>query len=184
MPAEFRSCSLTSMLSTRALGLGPSLRRAATNSARITVGAKRFVQIDSLPSSATTDILNKQRINRPSSPHFTIYQPQITWVLSIGHRVTGVALGVLFYEFFIAYLVAPGTFSSAHVVEVVSSLPDSVKYAGKAILAAPFAFHLFNGIRHLNWDLLKALSVKAVYRSGYAVLGATAIATAYLTFFQ
>jgi succinate dehydrogenase (ubiquinone) cytochrome b560 subunit len=64
----------------------------------------------------------------------------------------------VFYEFFISYLIAPGTFSTAHVVEVVSSLPDSVKYAGKAILAAPFAFHSFNGIRHLNWDLLKGTS--------------------------
>ena len=67
-------------------------------------------------------------------------------------------LCLVFYEYFISYLIAPGTFSSAHVVEVVSSLPDSVKYAGKAILAAPFAFHSFNGLRHLTWDSLKCTS--------------------------
>jgi succinate dehydrogenase/fumarate reductase cytochrome b subunit len=27
-----------------------------------------------------------------------------------------------------------------------------VKYAGKAILALPFTFHSFNGLRHLAWD--------------------------------
>jgi succinate dehydrogenase (ubiquinone) cytochrome b560 subunit len=59
------------------------------------------------------------------------------------------------YSFSIAYLVAPGTFDSAHVVEFVAGLPEVVKYAGKAILAAPFAFHSFNGLRHLGWDMGK-----------------------------
>ena len=52
------------------------------------------VQIQSLPSSANTEILNKQRLNRPSSPHFTIYQPQLTWIASIANRVTGAGLSV------------------------------------------------------------------------------------------
>lgn len=61
----------------------------------------------------------------------------------------------MLYGFSIAYLIAPGTFDSAHVVELVAGLPDTVKYAGKAILAAPFAFHSFNGLRHLSWDMGK-----------------------------
>lgn len=32
------------------------------------------------------------RLNRPMSPHLTIYQPQLTTILSITHRATGVAL--------------------------------------------------------------------------------------------
>lgn len=52
------------------------------------------VQIQSLPSSANTEILNKQRLNRPNSPHFTIYQPQLTWVASIANRMTGAGLSV------------------------------------------------------------------------------------------
>lgn len=56
------------------------------------------------------------------------------------------------YGFSIAYLVAPGTFDSVHVVEFVAGLPEAVKYAGKVILAAPFAFHSWNGLRHLAWD--------------------------------
>ena len=61
------------------------------------------------------------------------------------------------YGFSLAYLVAPGTFDSAHVVEFVSGLPDAVKYAGKVILAAPFAFHSWNGLRHLSWDMGKCM---------------------------
>ena len=138
----------------------------------------RSVQIQSMPASAQEQILNKQRIHRPSSPHFTIYQPQLTWLGSIANRVTGVGFSVcelllaffcwenyahascdftVLYGFSIAYLVAPTTFSSANVVEVIAGLPESVKYAGKAILAAPFAFHSFNGLRHLGWDMVKCM---------------------------
>lgn len=56
------------------------------------------------------------------------------------------------YGFSLAYLVAPNTFDSVNVIAFVSELPEYVKYAGKAILAAPFAFHSLNGLRHLAWD--------------------------------
>jgi succinate dehydrogenase (ubiquinone) cytochrome b560 subunit len=62
------------------------------------------------------------------------------------------------------------------------------------ILAAPFAFHSLNGLRHLSWDMGKCtpfltdirlgtdctpivLTVKGAYGTGYAVLGATALST-------
>jgi len=98
------------------------------------------------------------------------------------------------YGYFLAYLAAPGTFDSVHVLEVISGLPDAVKYSAKVILAAPFAFHTFNGIRHLGWDVGKCMSrtfqisyatadfapvltLRSSYRAGYAVLAATAAST-------
>ncbi|KAJ3746930.1 SDHC, cytochrome b subunit of succinate dehydrogenase [Lentinula raphanica] len=179
------------MLSTRALGLTPSLRQAAFSSARnhalknairSSIIVRRSVQTQSLKPEDGTTILNKQRLQRPSSPHFTIYQPQLTWIGSIFNRVTGVALSVLLYGFSLAYLVAPGSFDSTHVIEFVGGLPDAVKYAGKFLLALPFTFHSFNGIRHLLWDSGKFLTVKGAYSSGYAVLGATVLSTVYLMF--
>ena len=62
------------------------------------------------------------------------------------------------YGYFLAYLAAPGTFDSAHVLEVISGLPEAIKYSAKVILAAPFAFHTLNGIRHLGWDVGKCMS--------------------------
>ncbi|KAJ7641324.1 SDHC, cytochrome b subunit of succinate dehydrogenase [Roridomyces roridus] len=163
------------MLSTtRALGLG----RRSILSARTT--ARRTVQTQSLPPSKATEILNQQRLLRPSSPHFTIYQPQLTWIPSIVNRATGGALSALLYGFSLAYLVAPGTFDSVHVVEFVAGLPDAVKYAGKALLAAPFAFHGLNGIRHLLWDMGKFMSIKGVYQTGYTVIAGTAVGTVVL----
>ena len=61
----------------------------------------------------------------------------------------------MLYGFSLAYLVAPGTFDSVHVVDFVTGLPDAAKFAGKALLALPFTFHSFNGLRHLAWDMGK-----------------------------
>jgi succinate dehydrogenase (ubiquinone) cytochrome b560 subunit len=75
-------------------------------------------------------------------------------------------------------------------------MPDWVKYVEKTIVAAPFAFHSLNGVRHLIWDLTKGapyftsvwrhllylsrsvgLSNRAVIRGGWAVVGGTVIST-------
>ena len=61
----------------------------------------------------------------------------------------------MLYGYALAYLVAPTTFDSAHVIELVAGLPDVVKYSAKTILAAPFAYHSLNGLRHLGWDMGK-----------------------------
>ncbi|KIM62727.1 hypothetical protein SCLCIDRAFT_119031 [Scleroderma citrinum Foug A] len=171
------------MMSAR-VGLAPAFRgvafspKLARNQVAIrSAFAKRGVQTQSLPPSASEKILNGQQLKRPSSPHFTIYQPQLTWISSIANRATGAGLSMLLYGFSLAYLVAPNTFDSVNVIAFVSELPEYVKYAGKAILAAPFAFHSLNGLRHLAWDSGKLLSLKSAYRAGYAVLGATAIST-------
>ena len=46
-------------------------------------------------------------VERPISPHLQIYKPQITSVLSISHRLSGIFLGLglvfsVFYVFFLA----------------------------------------------------------------------------------
>ena len=66
---------------------------------------------------------------------------------------------LVLYGFSIAYLFAPGTFDSVHVVEFIAGLPEGAKYAGKFVLAAPFAFHSLNGLRHLSWDMAKCQSI-------------------------
>lgn len=135
------------------------------------------VQIQSLKPSATEGILNEQRLRRPNSPHMTIYQPQLTWYSSIFNRITGCALSGLLYGFSLAYLFVPGTFDSAHVVDFVAGMPEVIKYAGKTVLALPFAYHSMNGLRHLGWDMGKFLTLKNSYRAGYAMLAATGVST-------
>lgn len=140
----------------------------------------RSVQTQSLPPSAETDILNSQRIRRPSSPHFTIYQPQITWIGSIANRATGGALSGVLYAFTLAYLAGPVVgipVDTAHVVELVASLPDWFKYAVKGAVGMSFSYHSWNGIRHLLWDAGKLMSNQAVQRSGWVVIGVSVVST-------
>ncbi|KAG1784939.1 uncharacterized protein HD556DRAFT_1218316, partial [Suillus plorans] len=53
---------------------------------------------------------------------------------------------LLLYGFSLAYLVAPDTSDSAHIVEFITGPPDYVRCTGKVILAAPFTFHFWNGL--------------------------------------
>jgi hypothetical protein len=66
------------------------------------------------------EILNKQRLLRPSSPHFTIYQPQLTWLGSIFNRVTGVALSTCTSLYFFHRSMLP---PSSSVVRILTRLP-------------------------------------------------------------
>lgn len=50
----------------------------------------------------------------------------------------------------------------------------------KGSFAYIFAIHFGDTIRHLVWDAAKELSLKGVYRTGYAVLGFTAVLGTYL----
>ncbi|CAK9435462.1 uncharacterized protein LODBEIA_P01890 [Lodderomyces beijingensis] len=132
------------------------------------------------------EILVEQRKNRPVSPHLQIYQPQLTWVLSSFHRITGVALAAAFYGVtctFAATSVLGVHFDTQSLVSAFASLPVAVQYGAKAVAAYPFVFHCLNGVRHLVWDFGKELTIPGVYRTGYTVLGLTALLGTYVAFF-
>ncbi|KAI5449009.1 cytochrome b subunit of succinate dehydrogenase, Sdh3p [Naganishia albida] len=167
----------------RVAGAAPALRSSATP--LLIHAQRRFVQTQHLTTKDNLALLNEQRLKRPNSPHLTIYQPQLTWYLSGLNRITGSALSGLLYVSAMAYLLHPvfPAIDSAHVISFVHDLPVWLKTSGKFIISLPFFFHSFNGIRHLLWDTGKALSLKGVYSTGYAVLGATAISSVVAAFF-
>lgn len=125
-------------------------------------------------------ILVAQRKNRPVSPHLEIYQKQLTAVLSALHRITGVALATGFLLVTSSYAV--GLVDTASLVSFFAGLPVAVKVGFKALAGVPFAFHSWNGIRHLIWDSGHEANIKGVYKTGYAVLGLTAISALALLF--
>ena len=77
-----------------AMACAPKLPTAFARSASTT---SANAQTTKLTQQQNLDLLNQQRAQRPSSPHFTIYQPQITWYLSIINRITGTGLSVCKY---------------------------------------------------------------------------------------
>ncbi|KAM9909033.1 hypothetical protein OXX69_005816 [Metschnikowia pulcherrima] len=166
-----------------------------TNKSALARFPLRSVGLSALRASSTStvkvshdqeqELLVNQRKNRPVSPHLTIYTPQITMILSSFHRITGVAMAGAFYALTCGYaatslLSVP--FDSAVLVSAFAGLPFAAKFAAKAAMAYPFVFHAFNGIRHLVWDLGKELSISGVYRTGYAVVAATAVLGSWMIF--
>lgn len=118
---------------------------------------------------------------RPISP-FMIgphYRPQLTSILSITHRATGVLLSVVGAPLMLWWIaaVAGGPQSYQNVVAFFDH------WFGTLVLAAcllSLSYHLFNGVRHLIWDSGRALDLRSAYTGGWLVLIATAVLTAIL----
>jgi succinate dehydrogenase / fumarate reductase, cytochrome b subunit len=112
---------------------------------------------------------------RPLSPHLQIYKPQLTTVLSIMHRLTGVGLSIVSLVFvYWLWSLAMGPASYKAAMGLFTSL------FGKGVLMLAtlgFAYHLANGIRHLVWDVGFGYSLAVVYRSGWTVLVLTVLMT-------
>jgi succinate dehydrogenase / fumarate reductase, cytochrome b subunit len=112
---------------------------------------------------------------RPLSPHLQVYRWQLTSVLSILHRMTGIALAI-------------GAILLVWWIGAASDGPDSYNrvqwflgsWIGLLLLfgwSVALFYHLCNGIRHLMWDTGHGLDLKSVYASGWTVLAATAVLT-------
>jgi succinate dehydrogenase / fumarate reductase cytochrome b subunit len=112
---------------------------------------------------------------RPLSPHLQIYRRQLTSVLSILHRATGIALAagtVPLVWWLVAAASGPAAFD--RVSAAAGSLPGRILLFGWTL---SLFYHFANGIRHLMWDTGHGLELPAVYRSGWAVLVFTGVAT-------
>ncbi len=97
---------------------------------------------------------------RPISPHLQIYSPLINMMMSIVHRITGVALYV-------------GTLLLAFYLVSAASGPDAYYYA-KWLFSTPIGLlilfgytwalfhHMLGGIRHMIWDTGRGFDLATV----------------------
>lgn len=146
---------------------------------------RRQVATQSATPDEALEILKKQRAQRPTSPHIAIYEKQLTMLMSGAHRITGVALTGALYVFLYAYLGAPLIgmgFDSNSLAQAFGALPLVAKLPLKFLASFPFTYHSYNGLRHLIWDTAKELTLKGVYRTGYAVLGLSCATSLLFTF--
>lgn len=112
---------------------------------------------------------------RPLSPHVQIYRMPFTAILSISHRITGVALviGTIVLAYWLASA-AYGPVAYGHAQALLGS------WLGKLVLfgwTAALYFHLCNGIRHLYWDKGKGYGKEESDKSGRLVVIAAAALT-------
>ncbi|HSE11765.1 MAG TPA: succinate dehydrogenase, cytochrome b556 subunit [Rudaea sp.] len=112
---------------------------------------------------------------RPLSPHLQVYRWQLTMVLSIVHRTTGVALAV-------------GTILLIALLLALAAGPDAYQamrafcssWLGLLLLFGwswALCFHLCNGIRHLVWDIGWGFEIPRAYLTGWLVVGTSLLMT-------
>ena len=114
--------------------------------------------------------------NRPLSPHLQIYRPQITSVLSILHRISGVGLGLgslILAYWLISVAAGPEPFDLAQ--HLVGSPGGILLLIGWTF---GLLFHFCNGIRHLFWDAGYGYELSTTYISGWVVIAISAVFTA------
>lgn len=129
------------------------------------------------PRDALTVARNSEGrlVRRPLSPHLQVYRPQITSVLSITHRITGVALSVgtlLLTWWIVAAATSPAAFTT--VQKVVGSPIGLIALFG---WTAALFYHFLAGIRHLFWDAGYGYELRQVHASGWAVVAGTIVLT-------
>merc|ERR1712051_806813 len=101
-------------------------------------------------TSSVGALRKNERLARPMSPHLTIYKPQMTTILSITHRGTGLAQSVILTGF--AVFGMASNYSYPWVLSQVaqfSFMGPALIFLGKFAIAWPVMYHLFNGCRHL-----------------------------------
>ncbi len=102
----------------------------------------------------------------PLTPHLQIYKWQISSLLSITHRITGVINAIAISLICIWFLL---TINNEKILfeKILNS------FFGKFIsisLCWTFSFHILNEIRHLIWDAGYGFDLKTTKITGYATL--------------
>lgn len=119
--------------------------------------------------------------DRPLSPHLQVYRLPLTVVLSITHRLTGLAMAagvVLLITVLFSVAAGPQAYAAAQ------GLLDS--WLGHLVLIAftlALYFHLCNGVRHLFWDVGYGFDLDTVDKTAIATLVGAVVLTG-LTWLQ
>lgn len=108
------------------------------------------------------------RIERPLSPHLQVYRPLINMMMSIIHRLTGVALyfgTILLAWWLTAAATGPAYFD--YVSGVFGSLPGRVVLIG---YTWALLHHMLGGMRHLLWDTGRGFDLKMIDRLSWGTI--------------
>ena len=105
---------------------------------------------------------------RPISPNIQIYRPQLTSVLSIANRISGIVLSlyaIMLVVWLVAAAAGPQAYSKIHVF-MDSGVGRILLFGG----TFSFFLHLCGSIRHLIWDAGHGFDLRTIYVSGWTVV--------------
>jgi succinate dehydrogenase / fumarate reductase cytochrome b subunit len=99
-------------------------------------------------------------VNRPLSPHLQIYKPMLSMMMSITHRITGVAL------FFGMILLVWWLFAASHSDAYFEFVQGFFGHWFGRLVMFGFTWalihHMLGGIRHFIWDAGKGFDLETV----------------------
>ena len=104
----------------------------------------------------------------PISPHLQIYKPQITSILSITHRITGICLNFLII-FVSLWLLSLSLGENVYNYFIEFSNTIFMKLV-MSISIFGLSYHAMNGIRHILWDFGFFLNNLSALISGIIVI--------------
>ena len=114
-------------------------------------------------------------VERPLSPHLSIYKPMLTMIMSIVHRVTGA--GLYFGTLLVAWwLIAAAQNPNAYAG--VGSFMSSF-FARVILFGYTWALmhHMLGGLRHLIWDTGAGLEKHTASKIAWATLAGSIVLT-------
>ena len=115
----------------------------------------------------------------PLSPHLQIYKPQITSLLSISHRISGVALNFMLVILVLGLLcITLGESYFELLISLITSFPIKI-IIFLAILG--FSYHFLNGIRHIIWDFGFLLGNRSSAIFGYFIIATSIISSIFIS---
>jgi len=115
----------------------------------------------------------------PLSPHLQIYKPQITSLLSISHRISGVALNFVLVIVVLGLLcITLGESYFELLISFINSFPIKI-IIFLAILG--FSYHFLNGIRHIIWDFGFLLGNRSSAIFGYFIIATSIISSIFIS---
>ncbi len=114
-------------------------------------------------------------MKRPLSPDLAIYKLDMSALMSISHRISGIIL----------FLGTVGLLKLLIILALFPSLWGISEWFLKLWLfqaimmcyASALFYHCFNGLRHMVWDLGFGFEKQHVKATGFAVLAATFFST-------
>lgn len=117
------------------------------------------------------------QLNRPLSPHLSIYAYELQSFMSITHRATGMVMTMGVAGFSVGALVLPNNLTYYLDAIAAMNLNPALIFGAKFLISLPLVYHTVNGMRHLTWDMGKLLHIKEVMKTEYVVLGLSLIGT-------
>ena len=113
--------------------------------------------------------------NKPLSPHIQIYSWNISSLISISHRITGVIN--IFVLTTVCFWIS-SLFLGSAIYEIIQSILNS--FFGKFLVIGitwSFSFQILSEIRHLFWDFGYGFEIKTSKISGFLVIFGSFIIT-------